>query len=446
MAVETQVFKVGPLVGNGASTLFSFSPMVIFESSNLVVTLIVNATGVETTLSEGTGANAYSVAASTTFPGTGSITYPEDTVSPITSASSIIIKRVLTVEQLTDLENQGGYFPEVLEEQLDKNVMLTGQQQESIDRSLKFPIGDLGTIPTTTGTTVGAATKYLRVSAAADALEWAAIATTGATASDLSPVNVSGAAASAGTGADFSREDHVHDLSNVAIADGGTGATTAAAARTNLGTIATIVEDTTPQLGGDLDLNSKNIDFPTTANISDCLDEDTMSTNSATMLATQQSIKAYVDADSIIQRVLASDATLATGNTALPDDDTIPQNDEGAEFITVTITPINSSSRLRIEGVLHFSSITDPTLFSLALFQDSTVGALAAWRAGGGASGILQIIPIFHEMAAGTTSATTFKIRAGTGGGATCTFNGQSGARKFGGALISQLTITEIQA
>lgn len=55
-----------------------------------------------------------------------------------------------------------------------------------------------------------------------------------------------------------------------------------------------VVNDTTPQLGGDLDLNGKNLDFPTTANISDCLDEDDMSSNSATMLATQQSIKAYI--------------------------------------------------------------------------------------------------------------------------------------------------------
>ena len=59
-----------------------------------------------------------------------------------------------------------------------------------------------------------------------------------------------------------------------------------------------VVSDTTPQLGGDLDLNGKNIDFPTTANISDCLDEDDMSSDSATMLATQQSIKKYVDDNS----------------------------------------------------------------------------------------------------------------------------------------------------
>lgn len=54
-----------------------------------------------------------------------------------------------------------------------------------------------------------------------------------------------------------------------------------------------IVEDITPQLGADLDLNGKNIDFPSTANVSDVKDEDNMASDSATMLATQQSIKAF---------------------------------------------------------------------------------------------------------------------------------------------------------
>lgn len=62
------------------------------------------------------------------------------------------------------------------------------------------------------------------------------------------------------------------------------------------GGIDNVVEDLTPQLGGDLDLNGQNLDFPTTPNISDVLDEDNMASDSATMLATQQSIKAYVDA------------------------------------------------------------------------------------------------------------------------------------------------------
>jgi len=61
------------------------------------------------------------------------------------------------------------------------------------------------------------------------------------------------------------------------------------------GGISNIVEDTTPQLGGDLDINSKGIKFASPATITDCKDEDDMSSNSDTMLATQQSIKTYTD-------------------------------------------------------------------------------------------------------------------------------------------------------
>lgn len=64
---------------------------------------------------------------------------------------------------------------------------------------------------------------------------------------------------------------------------------------TPAGGITDLVQDLTPQLGGDLDLNGHNIDFPTTANISDCLDEDNMASDSDTKICTQQSIKAYVD-------------------------------------------------------------------------------------------------------------------------------------------------------
>ena len=59
--------------------------------------------------------------------------------------------------------------------------------------------------------------------------------------------------------------------------------------------LANVSEDSTPSLGGDLDLNGNNIDFPTTTGISDVLDEDAMGSASATALATQQSIKAYAD-------------------------------------------------------------------------------------------------------------------------------------------------------
>lgn len=106
-----------------------------------------------------------------------------------------------------------------------------------------------------------------------------------------------------------------------------------------------VVDDTTPQLGGDLDVNGNEITSPdgtdtiriindqisfktanavrvdiqdtgfrlgeANARVTTILDQDTMASNSATALATQQSIKAYVDNNTIGD--LADDATPQLG-------------------------------------------------------------------------------------------------------------------------------------
>ena len=138
MTVNNQTRKV-TATGNGSATSFSFSPMVVFAASELVVVTTVIATGDETVRTEGTGANNWSIAISD-FPATGSITYPADEVTPLPATETITIKRVLVLEQATNLNNRGGYFSETQEDTFDKLLMIDLQQQEELDRGIKMPL------------------------------------------------------------------------------------------------------------------------------------------------------------------------------------------------------------------------------------------------------------------------------------------------------------------
>lgn len=141
MTVETQTNKV-VRAGNGVATSFSFSPIVIFEADDLLV-VKTSATGVETALARGTGSSNYSVSVSA-YPGTGSITYPASGTTYLATGETLTIKRLLTLEQTTDYENQGGYFADIVETSLDRLTMIDLQQQDDIDRAIKLPVSEVG--------------------------------------------------------------------------------------------------------------------------------------------------------------------------------------------------------------------------------------------------------------------------------------------------------------
>jgi hypothetical protein len=197
MTVENQTKKV-TVNGNDVATSFSFSPMVIFDADNLDVTF-VDTDGVETALSRGSGAANYSVVVSS-YPGTGSITYPASGTDYLATGEKLVIKRTLTLEQLTDLENQGGFYADVVEEALDRQLMITLQQQEVLDRSLTLPVS------------VSGVSTELPIPSAGLAIGWNDDEDGMTNLADLGAIAVP-----------------------VSIANGGTGAASASAARTALG-------------------------------------------------------------------------------------------------------------------------------------------------------------------------------------------------------------------
>jgi hypothetical protein len=146
----------------------------------------------------------------------------------------------------------------------------------------------------------------------------------------------------------------------------------------------------------------------------------------------------------VIQVVNYLTGAVATGTGAIPFDDTIPQNTEGSEYMTLAITPKSATSQLKIEVIFYGGNGTANNWTVVAMFQDSGVNAIASGY--GYVPNINASIPtVFtHYMVSGTTSSTTFKVRAGINGGGTLTFNGAGAARRMGGVLSSSITITEI--
>lgn len=146
---------------------------------------------------------------------------------------------------------------------------------------------------------------------------------------------------------------------------------------------------------------------------------------------------------SVIQVVNVQTGASTTGSTTIPLDDTIPQNTEGTQYMSLAITPSDAANKLRIDVVFYGSADATEEVI-VALFQDAIADALAAISAYNDTIDGGRILMLTHYMTAGTTSATTFKVRAGTDSGATLTFNGSAGNRQFGGVAASSITITEI--
>lgn len=113
--------------GNSVATVFAVGK--VFADTDLVVVLVNNSTGVETTQVLTTH---YTVQR---LPTSSTVTFGSAPVS----GNTVVIRRVLTETQLTSIRNQGAFFPEIHEDALDKLTMLVQQASDLISRALRRP-------------------------------------------------------------------------------------------------------------------------------------------------------------------------------------------------------------------------------------------------------------------------------------------------------------------
>lgn len=146
----------------------------------------------------------------------------------------------------------------------------------------------------------------------------------------------------------------------------------------------------------------------------------------------------------LLQMVSASYATQTSGTTTIPTDGTIPQKTEGTEILSASLTPSSATNRLLIFSNVVCSA-SGTVIVTSALFQDATSNALADSPFRVDANANINVIPLVHEMAAGTTSSTTIKVNLGTNGGTWYVNRRGSGTGEFSSGTKSTLIVFEIE-
>jgi hypothetical protein len=146
---------------------------------------------------------------------------------------------------------------------------------------------------------------------------------------------------------------------------------------------------------------------------------------------------------SVQQIVNFETGSVGSGPNIIPFDNTIPQQNEGDQYMSLTLTAINPLNTWLIDvtfiGVVNAANLN----MIVALFQDAGANALAVGAVFQATSGGMNIVNFRHKMAVNTGIATTFKVRAGPSAAGTLVFNGNIGGGLFGGTLASSITITE---
>lgn len=138
MTISSTTRKAGPFFGNGATTSFPFT-FKVFKKQDLQVTLTDVAGDHPLVLD-----SDYSVLLNVnqdSNPG-GTVLYPI-LGAPLASAERLTIFGALPNDQPTDIQNNGGFYPQVVEDMGDRSTIQIQQLAEETGRALKLSVSDI---------------------------------------------------------------------------------------------------------------------------------------------------------------------------------------------------------------------------------------------------------------------------------------------------------------
>ena len=185
---NTTIRKAGPSQGNGVTTVFPFT-FKVFLTSEILVTYL-DALDVESVLVLSTNYTVSLNADQNTSPG-GSVTL---LVAPATATYITLTSQVTNTQNLS-LTNSGGFYPQSINDALDRTVIQVQQLAEVVSRCIVVAVSSTQTAAQLLASIYASAASA--ISAASSASASASTATTQAGIATTQASNASASAASA---------------------------------------------------------------------------------------------------------------------------------------------------------------------------------------------------------------------------------------------------------
>lgn len=147
----------------------------------------------------------------------------------------------------------------------------------------------------------------------------------------------------------------------------------------------------------------------------------------------------------VIQYQRFSTTSVATTNSSIPQDNTIPQRTEGrlVQFGTVTATSPVNTWRIRHRAIYYWSA--SPAQIGHALFRNTAANAEYAGTFLSSNNGQQSTLEVEFCTLTAATSTTGWNLNAGVNSG-TLTFNGVNEAQFYGGRSTATLEVWEESA
>lgn len=163
MTISSSVRIAGPYTGTGLVTVYSFAGLKAYDDTDVIL-IQTDTLGVNTTLTLNVD---YTVALNgdqETSPG-GNATL----TTALTAGYLLTITTEIPATQVEDIENLGGFYPDIIEAAIDKLTILVQQVYTEFGYALRYPISDSASLTYTLPTSTLRANKALGFDASGNA-------------------------------------------------------------------------------------------------------------------------------------------------------------------------------------------------------------------------------------------------------------------------------------